>query len=161
MQRKKRSTHCDSPICARKAALRLGPETGRWLTNLLGEAQKLWRGEALADVPSEMLRRDEIPRLEELRLQAAEWRIEAGLQEGRHAELVSELQSLTACHPLRERFQSQLMLALVRCGRQAEALDAFERARNILVNPNLRLLSLRKRATTCRFACPRILICSQ
>ena len=109
------------------AAVRAGDWTLAY--QLLSEAQELWRGEALADVPSEALRRDEVPRLEELRLQAAEWRMEAGLQQGRHAELASELQSLTACYPLRERFHSQLMLTLVRCGRQAEALDAYQRAR--------------------------------
>jgi len=117
---------------------------------LLGEAQKLWRGDALADVPSELLRRDEVPRLEELRLQAAEWRMEAALRQGRHAELVAELRSLTACYPLREHFHGQLMLALVRCGRQAEALDAFQCARNLMISelgtqPGVELRELHQR----------------
>jgi DNA-binding SARP family transcriptional activator len=100
---------------------------------LLGEALDLWRGVPLADVPSESLRRDEVPGLEELRLQAEEWRMDAALRLGGHAELALELQSLAAQHPLREPFHGQLMLALYRCGRQAEALAAYQRARDVLV----------------------------
>ena len=100
---------------------------------LLGRALGLWRGTPLADIPCELLHRDEVLRLEQLRLQALEWRIEAGLHLGRHAELVSELQSLAAQNPLRERFHTQLMLALYRCGRQAEALAAYQCAREVLV----------------------------
>jgi DNA-binding SARP family transcriptional activator/tetratricopeptide (TPR) repeat protein len=99
---------------------------------LLGEALALWRGAALADVPSELLLREEVPGLEELRLQAEEWRTDAALQMGGHAELVPGLQSLAARHPLRERFHGQLMLALYRCGRRAEALAAYQHARDVL-----------------------------
>jgi DNA-binding SARP family transcriptional activator/tetratricopeptide (TPR) repeat protein len=100
---------------------------------VLGEALGLWRGAALADVPSQALRRDECPRLEQLRLQAVEWRIDAGLRLGRDGELVGELQSLAAEHPLRERFHAQLMLALYRCGRRGEALAAYRHARGVLI----------------------------
>ena len=99
----------------------------------LDEALALWRGVPLADIRSELLRRDELPRLEQLRLQAVEWRTDARLQLGDHAELVPELRVLAAQHPLRERFVAQLMLALVRCGRQAEALEDYEHARAALV----------------------------
>ena len=99
---------------------------------LLGEALDLWRGVPLADVPSESLRRDETQHLDALRLQAEEWRIDAALHLGRHAETVPALRSLTAEHPLLEAFHGHLMLALYRCGRQAEALTAYQRAREIL-----------------------------
>jgi DNA-binding SARP family transcriptional activator/tetratricopeptide (TPR) repeat protein len=100
---------------------------------LLGEALDLWRGAPLADIKSESLRRDEGQDLEALRLQAEEWQIDAALHLGRHAELVPSLQSLATQHPLREPFHGQLMLALHRCGRQAEALAAYQRARDVLV----------------------------
>jgi len=116
----------------------------------LGDALALWRGDPLADVASELLRRDEVPRLEELRLQAVEWRLEARLQQGRHAESLPELHSLTTRHPLREPFHRQLMLALVRCGRQAEALEAYQRARGVLreelgIEPGAELRELHQR----------------
>ena len=101
---------------------------------LLGEALDLWRGTALADVPSEMLLREESPGLEELRLQAEEWRADAALHLGRHDELVAGLQALAARHPLRERFHAQLMLAFYRCGRRAEALAAYQHARQVLID---------------------------
>jgi DNA-binding SARP family transcriptional activator len=99
----------------------------------LREALRLWRGPALCDVESDALRWVEAPRLEELRLAALEARVEADLQLGRHAELVGELQALLATHPLRERVAAQLMLALYRSGRQAEALDVFAAVRRRLV----------------------------
>jgi DNA-binding SARP family transcriptional activator len=113
------------------AALR----AGAWerADGLLGEALGLWRGAVLADIPAEALRREEGQGLEALRLQAEEWRIDAALHLGGHAELVPGLRSLAARHPLRERFHGQLMLALYRCGRQAEALAAYARARSVLV----------------------------
>jgi len=104
-------------------------EASRILTQALG----LWRGPALADVPSTVLQRDEVPRLDQLRLQAQEWRIEADLHLARHADLVPELQALAAGHPLQERFHAQLMLALYRCGRPAEAVAAYEHARRALI----------------------------
>ena len=100
---------------------------------LLDEALGLWRGLPLADVPSELLLREEVPGLEELRLQAEEWRADAALRLGRHDQVVVRLQSLTAKHPLRERLHCQLMLALYRCGRQAEALAAYQYARRVLI----------------------------
>jgi DNA-binding SARP family transcriptional activator/tetratricopeptide (TPR) repeat protein len=108
---------------------------GAWqqASELLNEALGLWRGEPLGDVTCAPLRRDELPRLEQLRLQALEWRIDTGLHLARPAELMAELQSLTALHPLRERFHAQLMLALYRCGRQAEALAAYRNARRLLI----------------------------
>ncbi|MGO1053155.1 AfsR/SARP family transcriptional regulator [Crossiella sp. CA198] len=98
----------------------------------LRAALALWRGEALTGVPSDALRRDEAPRLAEERLQVLERRIEVDLQLGRHTELAGELQRLTAEHPLRERFWHQLMLALYRCDRQAEALRTFHQVSDTL-----------------------------
>jgi DNA-binding SARP family transcriptional activator/tetratricopeptide (TPR) repeat protein len=98
----------------------------------LGAALSLWRGTPLADVPSEVLRRDAVPPLERLRLQAVEWRVDADLHLGRHADLLLELQALTAEYPLSERFHVQRMLALYRCGRAAEALAAYQQARQVL-----------------------------
>ena len=99
----------------------------------LAEALRLWRGPALADFAYERFAQAEIARLEELRLVALERRVEADLALGRHAELVAELQTLTASHPFRERPRGQLMLALYRSGRQAEALEAYREARRALV----------------------------
>jgi predicted ATPase/DNA-binding SARP family transcriptional activator len=98
----------------------------------LEEALDLWRGPALADLAYESFAQAEATRLEELRLAAIEDRIEAELVLGRHAELVAELERLVAEHPLRERMRGQLMLALYRCGRQADALAAFHEARRVL-----------------------------
>jgi DNA-binding SARP family transcriptional activator/tetratricopeptide (TPR) repeat protein len=100
---------------------------------LLDEALALWRGQPLADVPAEALHRDERPQLEHLHVQAQEWRIEAELRLGGGSELVPALQSLIAEHPLYERFHGQLMLALYRGGRQAEALGTYDRVRARLV----------------------------
>lgn len=100
----------------------------------LAEALALWRGPALVDVPSESLRRDVTPRWEEQRLRALERRVDADLALGRHAELVGELTALTTEHPLRERFWYQLMLALARSHRPSDALDAYTRLRELLVD---------------------------
>ena len=99
----------------------------------LREALGLWRGSALCDVDSDALRWVEAPRLEELRLAALEARVDAELQLGLHARLVGEVQALVAAHPLRERFAGQLMLALYRSGRQADALEVFGATRRRLV----------------------------
>ncbi|HEX3963577.1 MAG TPA: BTAD domain-containing putative transcriptional regulator [Trebonia sp.] len=109
---------------------------GAWARaeGLLGEALGLWRGAPLADVPCDLLLREEVPGLENLRLQAEEWRADAALHLGRHDELVTGLQALAAEHPLRERFHAHLMLALYRCGRQAEALAAYQQARQVLID---------------------------
>jgi DNA-binding SARP family transcriptional activator/ABC-type transport system substrate-binding protein/streptogramin lyase len=101
---------------------------------LLDEALALWRGRALADLAYEPFARTEAERLEELRLVAAEERIHAGLAIGRHHALVSELESLSARQPLRERLRAQLMLALYRSGRQAEALRVYAETRRRLVD---------------------------
>ena len=98
----------------------------------LREALGLWRGPALADLAYEPFAQTDIARLEELRLAAIEQRTEADLAGGRHAELVGELETLVAEHPLRERLRYQLMLALYRSGRQAEALEAYRDARRAL-----------------------------
>jgi DNA-binding SARP family transcriptional activator len=99
----------------------------------LRDALALWRGPALADVAYEPWAQAEIARLEELRRTALEERIEADLALGRHAELVGELEALAAAEPLRERLRGQLMLALYRSGRQADALAAYRAARESLV----------------------------
>jgi DNA-binding SARP family transcriptional activator len=98
------------------------------------QALALWRGPALADFAFESFAQAPIARLEELRLVALEQHVEADLAAGRHAELVAELETLVAEHPLRERLRGQLMLALYRSGRQAEALEAYQAARNVLVD---------------------------
>ena len=100
----------------------------------LRSALELWRGPALADFAYEPFAQAEIARLEELRLTAVERRIEADLALGKDAELIGELEALVARHPLRERPRAQLMLALYRAGRQAEALDAYQQARRALVD---------------------------
>jgi DNA-binding SARP family transcriptional activator len=101
---------------------------------LAREALGLWRGEPLADIESDELALRERPRLAELRLQSTEIRAEAELWLGRHGEVLAELQQLAADHPLREQLHAMLMLALYRCGRQAEALTAYQQARTVLVD---------------------------
>jgi DNA-binding SARP family transcriptional activator len=100
---------------------------------LLSEARALWRGPPLAEFTYEPFAQASIARLEELRLNADEELIEAQLALGRHQQVVSELESLVREHPFRERPRGQLMLALYRCGRQAQALEAFQQARRALV----------------------------
>jgi predicted ATPase/DNA-binding SARP family transcriptional activator len=96
-------------------------------------ALDLWRERPLADVADAPFARSEAARLEELRVAALESRIEADLAVGLDAELVPELERLVAEHPFRERLRLQLMLALYRAGRQADALDAYRAARQALV----------------------------
>ena len=100
---------------------------------VLREALELWHGPALADLAFEPFAPAEIARLEEQRLVALEARVEADLARGSHGALVSELQQLLIEHPTRERLVAQLMLALYRSGRQAEALEVYRNARVILV----------------------------
>ena len=100
---------------------------------LLSEALALCRGAPLSDFAYEAFAQAETARLQELRLAALEDRIDADLRSGSSAELVAELQALTARNPLRERLRGQLMLALYRSGRQAEALDVYRDARETLV----------------------------
>ena len=99
----------------------------------LREGLALWRGPPLADFAYEPFAQTEIARLEQLHLAALEQRIEADLELGRHAEVVGELEALVAEHPLREGLRAQLMLALYRCDRQAEALAAYRLGRHLLV----------------------------
>jgi DNA-binding SARP family transcriptional activator len=101
----------------------------RRASQTLSTALALWRGSPLADIPSERLRRDEVPPLNQARLQAVEWRFDAELQLGRHADAVTALEAASARHPLRERFHVLLMLAQYRCGRQADALATYRRVR--------------------------------
>jgi DNA-binding SARP family transcriptional activator len=105
------------------------PERAAKLRTALG----LWRGSALADFRYEPFAQTDIAVLEELRMAAIEERIDADLALGRHAELVGELKDLTAEQPLRERLRGQLMLALYRSGRQAEALEIYRTTRRVLV----------------------------
>ena len=127
----------------------------------LCDALALWRGEPLADLRGERFAEREIARLEELRLAALEDRIDADLALGRHHELVPELEPLVAEHPFRERLRGQLMLALYRCGRQADALRSSRAgaacsSRSSVSTPGRRCGSsscascVRTRAWTCR-----------
>ena len=96
-------------------------------------ALSLWRGRPLADVAYADFAQAEVARLDELHLTAVEELIDARIALGRHAEAVGELERLVGTHPLRERLRASLLLALYRSGRQAEALDAYQGARTILV----------------------------
>jgi DNA-binding SARP family transcriptional activator/class 3 adenylate cyclase len=102
-------------------------------SELLRDAVALWRGPALAEF-SEPFARHEGARLEELRIGALEWRIDADLALGRHRDVVGELEALTVQHPLRERQRAQHMLALYRSGRHAEALAAYQAFRRTLAD---------------------------
>jgi DNA-binding SARP family transcriptional activator len=117
-------------------AARAAAREGAWdqAAAQLRAALSLWRGEPLADVPSELLAVREVPRLTEMRLQAVEARISADLHLGGHGAVIGELRQLASTHPLRERLHALLMLALYRDGQQAEALAAYQRARRVLVD---------------------------
>jgi DNA-binding SARP family transcriptional activator len=117
--------------------------------DLLREALAIWRGEPLVDVPGEFARR-EAEHLVELRTEVLQSRIDADLVCGAHDRLVPELSRLVTEYPLRERFHAQLMLALYRANRQAEALAAYDRARQSLaaelgVDPGPELRDLHRR----------------
>lgn len=116
---------------------------------LLRDALALWQGPAFADVSADGSFSGEIARLEELRLTALEERLGADLESG-HGDVIGELDGMTREFPLRERLWGHLMLALYRSGRQAEALAAFQRARQLLadelgVDPSLELQRLHER----------------
>jgi WD40 repeat protein/DNA-binding SARP family transcriptional activator len=100
--------------------------------SLLRDAESLWRGRPLADLEFEPFARVEVERLEEFRLAAMEERVDAELALGRHAALVGELEAAISEQPLRERLRAQLMLALYRCGRQAEGLAVYRQTREQL-----------------------------
>ncbi|MBB4888488.1 AfsR/SARP family transcriptional regulator [Streptomyces netropsis] len=99
----------------------------------LGRALALWWGPALTDV-TEHLARAEGPRMEEARLSALENHTEAALALGRHNDMVSALTRQVTLHPVRERLRGQLMTALFRCGRQADALAVYEAGRRVLAD---------------------------
>jgi DNA-binding SARP family transcriptional activator/tetratricopeptide (TPR) repeat protein len=101
---------------------------------LLREAEEMWRGQAYSEVRDEPFARAEARRMEELLLSAVETRMDAALTLGLQQALVGELETLTAGNPMRERLWSQRMLALYRCGRQAEALRVFQELRAVLVD---------------------------
>ncbi len=117
---------------------------------LLREALGLWRGPAFADLAAEEGLSGEIARLDELHIQTLEERLEVDIAAGRHGEVIGELESLVRQQPLRERLWANLMLALYRSGRQADALAAFQRARELLadelgVDPSPELQRLQER----------------
>jgi len=99
----------------------------------LAQALALWRGRALADLADEPALSLEAERLDELRLAAVEQRIDAELELGSHNSLIGELEALVGAYPLRERMRGQLILALYRAGRQAEALEVYRETRRVLV----------------------------
>jgi DNA-binding SARP family transcriptional activator len=117
---------------------------------MLGEALDIWRDAPLSDIRCQRLVSDEVPRLNQMRLQAAEWRAEAELHLGHHDLLITELMQLVAADPLRERFHAFLMTALSRCGRKAEALAAYQNVRRLLagelgIEPGAELQQLHQR----------------
>jgi predicted ATPase/DNA-binding SARP family transcriptional activator len=115
-----------------RARVALGRDDPQRAADDLRAALTLWRGEALADHRFDEFAQREIARLEELRMEAIEERLAAELACGRDADLVGELSALVAEHPLRERLRGQLMLALYRAGRQAEALETMRAGRRFL-----------------------------
>jgi len=122
----------------------------RLARSLLGRALSLWRGAALADLAVESFAREAADRLEELRLQCLEERLAADLELGRHREVLAELELLVATNPLRDRLRTQLMLALYRSGRQADALACYRRGRDVLIkehglDPGTELRELERR----------------
>jgi DNA-binding SARP family transcriptional activator len=130
-----------------RQALAVGDPTSA--ATLLRHALALWRGPALADVMYEPFAQAEAARLEELRLFCMEARVEADLSLGRHADLIGELETLIGQHGARERLRGQLMVALYRSGRQAQALEVFRETRAHLVDelglepgPDLRSLEI-------------------
>ncbi|MCX4851492.1 BTAD domain-containing putative transcriptional regulator [Streptomyces sp. NBC_00893] len=131
-----------------RAALAVGD--AERAAGLLAEALALWRGPALADVPTAPMVEAEAARLAEQRLDILQVRVEADLACGRHAALVPELRQSVREHPLREGLWGQLMLALYRSGRQAEALDAYRELHRLLadelsIEPSAQLCDLQLR----------------
>jgi DNA-binding SARP family transcriptional activator len=100
----------------------------------LRAALGLWRGAPLEDLAFEPALASDIARLEEMRLAVLENRIDADLEAGNHSAIIGELETLIAENPLRERLRGQLILALYRCGRQAEALEVYRETRRVLAD---------------------------
>ncbi len=139
------------------AASRAAARAGDWhlAAAHADSSLSLWRGEPLSDVDLPALTAEHVPRLNELRLQARELRIDAGLALARHAEAVTELPQLIAANPVRERLYALLMLALYRCGRRAESLGIYLAARAVLAaeigadpGPSCRCCTSRSSTTT-------------
>ncbi|MEU0166133.1 BTAD domain-containing putative transcriptional regulator [Streptomyces iakyrus] len=125
------ATRFERAVAAGRA--RLDAQEAAEAAELLGEALGEWRGSALSDLAEQGVEWAELTALRQLRLDAMEDRFEAELACGRHHAVLGELTSLAEAEPLRERLCGQLMLALYRCGRQAEALSVFSRVRQALV----------------------------
>jgi DNA-binding SARP family transcriptional activator len=128
----------------------LGAGDSKAAAKRLADALELWRGTPFAEFEAEPFARDAGGRLEDARLAALEERIEADLALGRHTRLIPELEELVAREPLRERPRAQLMLALYRSGRQADALELYRRTRETLsdelgIEPSLELQELERR----------------
>ncbi|MFI9270996.1 BTAD domain-containing putative transcriptional regulator [Kitasatospora sp. NPDC052896] len=124
---------------------------------VLGDALALWRGGAMDDVPTSPIVRAEAERLEEARLAAAEMRIDASHRIGGHAATLAELRALRRSNPLREGLWEKEMIALLECGRRADALDLYQRARRTLheelgLEPGTALRRLQQRILTEDFA---------
>ncbi|WP_035806407.1 AfsR/SARP family transcriptional regulator, partial [Kitasatospora mediocidica] len=109
-----------------------GAGSYRQAFTVLGDALSLWRGAALDDVPASPIVRAESERLEEARLAAAEMRIDASHRTGGHAVTLAELRTLRDTNPLREGLWEKEMIALLECGRRADALEVYQRARRTL-----------------------------
>jgi predicted ATPase/DNA-binding SARP family transcriptional activator len=136
-----------------EATVVLEEGNARLAASMLGRALSLWRGPAFGELAYEDFARPEGERLEELRLHAAEERLEAQLRLGEHTALLGELRAFAVAHPLRERTQAQLMTALYRSGRQTEALDVYGAVRGRLrdelgLEPGPELGELQRRILT-------------
>jgi DNA-binding SARP family transcriptional activator len=131
-------------------------------SSVLGTALGLWQGSrALTDVPPSALVSAEADRLEESRVEAEQLRIQADLGCGRHAQVVSQLHRLLADYPLREELWALLMRALYTSGRQAEALEAYAQAREVIseelgVDPSAELQQLYQRILRAEPADPSV-----
>jgi predicted ATPase/DNA-binding SARP family transcriptional activator len=125
------ATEFEELLAAARGALRAGDARGA--ADTIADALALWRGRALLGLPQSSWATAEAGRLDSLRLDALEERIEADLALGEHANLVPALRAALDESPFRERLWGQLMLALYRSGRQADALEAFQEARQTLL----------------------------
>ena len=119
---------------AREGKQQLAADDPQAAADTLAQALSLWRGPPLAEFGSAPFALAESLRLQELRISTLEDRVEADLAVGRHMDLIGELETLAREHPFRERLHGQLMLALYRSGRQAEALNVYRQTRRRLVD---------------------------